>query len=498
MSGRPSVEKITNSGQQAMFRWYKSYVNRYVYDPLLFVKECLNYQPTFQQLQLLEIINESTRLAVRSGHGTGKSTTMASIMLWFLTCRPMSRVLATGPNISILNKVLWPELAGKFWQLQQVHPPIANLFGITRTTFFSVQHPQEWFAIARTAKKDGSGAQGIAGQHAENLLVIVEEASAVGEEVFEVLDGALTGGLGNKVVMVGNPTATSGRFYDAFHSKSDTYKTLHWDGEESPLVSDEMISLFKEEYQEGSREYEVRVKGNFPSVQSGMLLGRPEIEGCVHRELDFPTPPMRIISVDVAGSGRDSSVIMLIDVCGDGQDRLIKVEEVREYQIGVDTVQLAGEIAFLSKQWPCRIIVDSIGVGQGVVDFLTHNDVQHIPCNWGQPSWFKDRFNNQRAEAHHFMRECMVRKQVHLPRNPKLFDQLANLPYGFTDRGKLAMWPKERMATKGIKSPDLSDSLAMSFLVPYEPLTSYAQMDTGIVATEGGEDAFADFLNTEW
>lgn len=115
------------------------------------------------------------------------------------------------------------------------------------------------------------------------------------------------------------------------------------------------------------------------------------------------------------------------------------------------------------------------------------------------------------------LRECLNRRQLSCARHPKLFDQLANLPYGYTDRGKLAMWPKERMLTKGIKSPDLADSLAQSFLVAYEALEPYnedeeqtvspmynltsapaAASQTAAADKPTDEDAFNHFLNTDW
>lgn len=503
--------------------FYSKYIARYAMDPMRFCTEALNFNPTFQQSQLIENIVDNTRLAVRSGHGTGKTKTTSSLILWFITTRPFSRVLATAPNIQILNKVLWPELAAGFYDLAEKYPPIGKLFGMTRTTFFNIEHQTRWFAVSRTAAKNNS--QGLAGQHNKFLLCIVEEASAVEDEVFEVLDGALTGGPENRLVMVGNPTNSHGRFYDAFHAKSDSHKLFHWDGEKSPLVSDDMIKLFKEEYGDGSREYFVRVRGEFPPRVSGMLLARGELESLTTNEFEFDTPPMRIISVDVAGSGRDSSVILIAEATGDGTERKLRVQEIREYQIGMDTVQLAAEVMFLSKEQPCKIIVDSIGVGQGVSDFLNHNEIEHHALNWGQPSWFSDRFLNQRAEAYHWVREGLARKQLHIEKHPKLFQQMANLPYTYNERGKLQLLSKDRMLAKGIKSPDLADALAQCYLVPYEPQGIQPMRAEGVSHDQEGDDEthvfgagmpslpsaedlpttsgssadpFEDFLKTDW
>lgn len=416
----------------------------------------------------IKVANPSELFVTNDHILTHNSTISAACMLWFGTTRPFSRVLATGPNISILHKVLWPELAGRFYQLGKRLPALAEMFAITRTSFFHREFPQQWFMISRTAAKNNS--QGLAGQHSRHLLIIVEEASAVDEEIFSVLDGALTSGKENKLLMVGNPTRGHGRMYEAFHSRQDTYKLLHWNGEESPLVSEEMIELFKQEYGEGSNDYRVRVEGEFAIQTSGMLISRNEAAGIQANEFEFELPPMTIISVDVAGSGRDSSVIMILKVTGDEKERLTEIVEIREFQINKDTVQLAGEVAFLAREHVgCKVIVDSVGVGTGVSDFLAHNDIDHIALNSGQPSWYKDRFINQRAESFAMLREGLIRGHVKGPRNLKLFDQLSNIPYDYNERGKLQLLSKARMATRGIRSPDLADALSFSFLCSYEP-----------------------------
>ena len=67
----------------------------------------------------------------------------------------------------------------------------------------------------RTASKDNPEA--LQGFHAEHLLFLIDEASGIDDIVFEVGMGALSTP-GAKVVMAGNPTRTSGFFYDTHHS----------------------------------------------------------------------------------------------------------------------------------------------------------------------------------------------------------------------------------------------------------------------------------------
>src|SRR3954471_20744026 len=84
--------------------------------------------------------------------------------------------------------------------------------------------PRRAFAVRRTASKDNPEA--LQGFHAEHLLFLIDEASGIPDIVFEVGIGALSTP-GAKVVMAGNPTRTSGFFYDTHHSLRDRWHTMH-------------------------------------------------------------------------------------------------------------------------------------------------------------------------------------------------------------------------------------------------------------------------------
>ena len=55
------------------------------------------------------------------------------------------------------------------------------------------------------------------------MLFIVDEASGVADPIMEVILGTLSG-KNNKLLMCGNPTRTSGTFYDAFYADREIYR----------------------------------------------------------------------------------------------------------------------------------------------------------------------------------------------------------------------------------------------------------------------------------
>ena len=80
---------------------------RYRNNPVLFVREMLQVEPTEQQCRLLEACApEGAMVTIRSGHGVGKTCTLAWLILWFLWTRLNVRVPCTASTASQLRDVL--------------------------------------------------------------------------------------------------------------------------------------------------------------------------------------------------------------------------------------------------------------------------------------------------------------------------------------------------------------------------------------------------------
>ena len=59
--------------------WLKSKSN-----PLIFVRDVLRVMPDPWQTEALEAVGKHDRVSIRSGHGVGKTTLQAWLVLWFL------------------------------------------------------------------------------------------------------------------------------------------------------------------------------------------------------------------------------------------------------------------------------------------------------------------------------------------------------------------------------------------------------------------------------
>ena len=184
----------------------------YKTDPVKFVREVISAEPEPEQIEILKGLVDHGHVAVRSGHGIGKSTTMAWAALWFICTHPHAKIPCTAPTSHQLYDIFFSELLKWYKRLEE---PFRNQFEHTTERFYHKQFRESWFIAPRTARVENPEA--LQGFHSENLLFLIDEASGVPDGVFEVAMSALTAE-GNMVLMAGNPTRLSGIFYDSFHS----------------------------------------------------------------------------------------------------------------------------------------------------------------------------------------------------------------------------------------------------------------------------------------
>ena len=165
------------------------YAEEHYYDnPVLFAEEVIGITLTEQQEKALSLLAKGKhKLAIKSGHGTGKSCLEAIAILWFLCTRPLCRVVITAPSARQLYDVLMAEV--KDWYLRSVLNDM-DLFRFTRDNIRINNREYEtvWFATCVSV----SNPENISGMHAQDILAVVDEGAGVDNEIFVRLEGVLT------------------------------------------------------------------------------------------------------------------------------------------------------------------------------------------------------------------------------------------------------------------------------------------------------------------
>jgi hypothetical protein len=170
-------------------------------DPLLFVKSIFRVSPTSQQEEVLRKFRDSPAVAIKSGHGVGKTAMEAWLILWFLFLNPMARIPCTAPTQAQLHDILWPEI--NLWLNRSI---LQRYISWSKSRVSIIGQDETWFAVARTSNKPAN----LQGFHGQALMYVVEEASGVPQEIMEVIEGAMTN-VGARLLMAGNRRRSPGR-----------------------------------------------------------------------------------------------------------------------------------------------------------------------------------------------------------------------------------------------------------------------------------------------
>lgn len=131
-------------------------------DPVLYMKEVLKFYPDDWQENVAYDLRDYTKVSVKSGQGVGKTGAEAALLLWFLTCFPYPRVVATAPTKQQLHDVLWSEVDK--WMNNS--PLLQMLLKWTKTYVYMKGYEERWFATARTATKP----ENMQGFHEDNIM----------------------------------------------------------------------------------------------------------------------------------------------------------------------------------------------------------------------------------------------------------------------------------------------------------------------------------------
>ena len=453
----------------------------YADHPVEFVEDIIRATPDPEQAKILRSVAANPMTTVRSGHGVGKSAVEAWVVIWFICTHPFPKIPCTAPTQHQLFDILWAEVS----KWIRNNRALRNELIWTKEKLYMRGHPEEWFAVARTASKPDA----LQGFHAEHLLYIIDEASGVDDKIFEPVLGALSTP-GARLLMCGNPTQLSGFFYESHNKNRASYSTFHIDGRKSGRVRQDYVDMIIRMYGEDSDVFRVRVAGEFPLQEDDIFIPLSLVENSIMTEFSPRKKPDLIhIACDVARFGDDKTVI--------GYKTDEKAEFYKKRQ-GQDTMKTADDIILLGEMLvhryrltpetdsPIPVKVDDGGVGGGVVDRLKQikrNDPERFwwlevyPVIFGQRikhKYYHDSTTYMMAVVKKLLQpydeDTGERKPVELvlPDDDDLVAQLSGRKYALTEASKIKVESKEAIKKRGLPSPDEADCVLLLCL-PVKP-----------------------------
>lgn len=216
--------------------------------------------------------------------------------------------------------------------------------------------------------------------------------------------------------------------------------------------------LFKQEYPATAAEA-FQVSGVDPYIAPELVLAARKADAEAHGE--------KKLGVDPARFGDDRTSICF------RQTR--KVHWIRSYT-KKSTMEVAGLVVSAIKEVEAdQCAIDVGGLGAGVYDRVAEivaspewdgPKCQIVQVNSSESPIDAKRYTNKRAEMWGEVKEWLQKQPASVPDSDELQADLTQIRYSYDSNSALKMEKKEDMKKRGFRSPDMADSLGLTFAKP--------------------------------
>lgn len=278
-------------------------------------------------------------------------------------------------------------------------------------------------------------------------VLIVDESASIADDIYSTKIIRMLGAARQQKLLIesGTPHAKN-HFYKSWCDL--TYTRFHWPWElavNEGQMNREIIEMQRRNMT--SLQFQMFYEAQFPEQTEKGLFNLREIErNIIEPTLEFQGE--KILSVDVARFGADRTVMTLVDRIEESY--FVRGIEVFEKQ---STMETTGHIVNLNNKFHFgEIVVDSTGLGSGVVDRLEEQGIYVTSLIAGSSPEDKEIFANLKAELYAKAQNLFEEDKLKIIRKQNLIDELLAIETEYTSEGKLRIVDPH-------KSPDYADSL---------------------------------------
>ena len=491
-------------------------VNAWRADWCKFVKDALGVNLDPEQQEILRSVQLNRRTSVASGTARGKDFVAACAALSFLYLTPRwrrnergevelvenTKVALTAPTDRQVKNIMMPEISRLFNRAKArgiVLPGRLNAYDIRTDN-------EEWFLTG--FKADEHNHEAWSGFHAVHTMFVVTEATGIGDDTFGAIEGNLQGD--SRILIVFNPNTSVG--YAARSQKGGRWAAYclnsltapnviqkkiviagqvdyEWVKDKlenwcTPITAEEVLPemddfKFEGRWYRPEDLFRKKVLGKFPKAGDDVLVPGQWLELAHERWLlaNGKEPlggDTRVLGVDIAGMGRDSSVFC--------ERKGVWVAPFAAHNSGgkADHMQVAGQIyALRRRQIDMYVSIDTIGEGAGTYSRLLELDREEyiISCKYSEAAKSTNgkplsditgqyQFLNMRAYLFWAVRDWLNPANdtgAMLPPDAQFDEEATEIRWGFRSDGRIYIEPKEDIKERLGRSPDKFDALANTF-----------------------------------
>lgn len=443
--------------------------SQYGAEPIRWVQERLKQTVWSKQREILLTVRDNRRTAVRSGHGVGKSWTAALVACWWLDTHPPGEafVVSTAPTFSQVRAILWRYI--------RKHHKAGQLAGRVNQTEWLIDDELVGYG-RKPADTDEDGFQGI---HARYVLVVLDEACGIPEQLWVAAD-ALATGPDCRILAIGNPDNPASHFrkvctpgsgwqqlsISAFDSPNLTGEEVGEDMSAS-LVSREWVEEKARDWGVENPIYRAKVLGEFSADAPNQVVRASDVANCRAGMERRPTPEELLpveLGVDVGGGG-DETVI---------RERRGK-HAGREWRAHTDRPEKIAPLILqaIRETGATAVKIDSIGVGFGVIGELRNASGRgehqaHIHAvNVATAASRPDKYLNLRAEMWWELGRGLSAEGgwdlAKMANADTTIAQLLEPRWDVDPKGRIRVEPKDEIIKRLGRSPDNADALLLAY-----------------------------------
>lgn len=452
-------------------------IRGYQNDPVGFARDILGIRLWEGQRRILEAALHNKKVAIVSGHKIGKSTALAVLALWFYCSFPGARVVITAVTDRQVNGIIWLEIR-KLVRMAAVRgfdiPGGKDIHLLARN---GLKDPEDFSEITGFTSKE---VEAVAGVSAAYLLYLCDESSGIPDKLFMGIKGNMMGG--GRIVLISNPTKSTGEFAEAFLNESKGYKTLQISSLETPnctgleepipgLAEPETIAEVEREWGKDSAAYKIRVEGRFVIEEEGKAFSFELISACqlLWEANGVNEPEGRlVIAIDPAGESGEGDESVFAVRRGPRLMHLFATRGLSDEGHLLHAQQLAEQFHKESDSQDPVLMIDR----EGPIGARLFNEARAqlggkflvIGVRVSEKAVRQPQvFETKRDELLGNLRDLARAGELELLADKKLERELNAPSFVASGKGRFKATPKKEIKKAIGRSPDRYDAVAMAF-----------------------------------
>ena len=458
----------------------KSQKRVYQSDPEAWLADVLGKRWYSKQAEIVDSFMSSSRTAVKSANGCGKSAVVADLITWIVATGVPSETLCivSAPTLSQIEKVIFAYLKVNKGLADVKNKPLPGRITETLAWKLDGDNGAEFLVFGKRPS-DQDIVSSFQGTRKRNTFVFLDEAGGLPQDMFTAAEAVATG-QGSRILAIGNPDRRGTEFHriftdprisqdwslhtiSAFDLPTFTAESVYPDEEEqrnflNGLTSVDWVEHKKRAWGEESARYKAKVLGEFPDEADNTFFPQTVLDRAYDTVIDADVRP--VLGLDVARFGSDENVLY--------ENRGGRVRLVDRWS-KLDLIETARRVHDHAQRVAASVVnVDVNGVGGGVVDALVRlgefsDAVYRVGAiNNSTSSPDPTRWLNTRAWHYDSLREAMGNGEIDLDYDDsQLREELISQTYKFSPRGAIQMTSKDEMKRSGMSSPDSLDAAVL-------------------------------------